>query len=407
MSCLNTTIRGVNGKIVAVGDEVIGNSTIISAIDSSNDDSIMILEINGTTSDTFKLYCNSSNLCKIDCQSPNACSKLDLYCIGECFVRCDNSTGTLTACPNVIVGNWTEWVTISPTTYPTNNPTDTFNPTSQPSTMPIYLTSTITSTTTTTTKTIATTSSTSSTSATMNTNINNTADSTINYNRSSVTNSGIEDDNNGNDGLNELLIIVIIISCAVVVVVIALAIIVCLYFERKNKKQWKAKTEKRIRAEMQKMQSISGIVGTTENENTNIINIATGDSNSYNNNNTSINNIQSIEARVNQGSDLVQSLGQGEDINSDDASDESDIYGEGRNWKDEHGTKNSVTESVKTPSKGNKTQKFKTLKTAGDTIGDSMADTSRASIGQNMTMTKEGGEAQKNIVTVGDQTYAE
>ena len=103
-----------------------------------------IAYINGSHNESYNIYCNSSDICKIDCQSSLSCSKLYLHCFGTCYVDCDQDNGIY--CPNVTVGSYLDWDTSSPTAipsyvpsrYPTSLPTYTpsTNPTSNPSTIP-------------------------------------------------------------------------------------------------------------------------------------------------------------------------------------------------------------------------------------------------------------------------------
>lgn len=69
----------------------------------------------------FSIYCNQTDTCYIKCKLINSCVNLRLYCFGTCFVFCKPENGI--ACPQVIVGNYTEWNTLSPTTLPTFLPT--------------------------------------------------------------------------------------------------------------------------------------------------------------------------------------------------------------------------------------------------------------------------------------------
>ena len=59
--------------------------------------------INGTQTFSFDVCCNEANICKIDCQSNDACSNLNLHCFGICLVQCD---------PGLVDGNTTTSIPI-------------------------------------------------------------------------------------------------------------------------------------------------------------------------------------------------------------------------------------------------------------------------------------------------------
>ena len=88
----------------------------------------LIALINGTNVNEYSFYCNSSDICKIGCQSEFACSTMNLYCYGTCYVAC----GVLKDidCPVLLSGSYSDWTTDSPT------PSPTFIPSIQPTNMP-------------------------------------------------------------------------------------------------------------------------------------------------------------------------------------------------------------------------------------------------------------------------------
>ena len=53
----------------------------------------LYVEINGTQSTPSSIYCSEGDICRIDCQSSDACSKLHLFCTGTCFVKCNEQNG--------------------------------------------------------------------------------------------------------------------------------------------------------------------------------------------------------------------------------------------------------------------------------------------------------------------------
>ena len=100
----------------------------------------------GTNTESYDLYCSETDICKISCDSVNACRLMNLYCYGTCYIKCDNSSGI--HCPNVIAGNWSYWETNEPTVFPTNIPSTfpsmpTINPSIYPTIKPSIYPSTI------------------------------------------------------------------------------------------------------------------------------------------------------------------------------------------------------------------------------------------------------------------------
>ena len=85
-------------------------ATVISQVGNGN---TFTAYINGTNDDFYDIYCNSTDICKIACQSSFSCSTLRLYCSGSCFVSCDEDKGI--ECP--FSGNYSEWITNSPTSF--------------------------------------------------------------------------------------------------------------------------------------------------------------------------------------------------------------------------------------------------------------------------------------------------
>lgn len=74
--CIITSVANIDAN----GNDVLSNTAILSQANG-----IMIVYIS--------IYCNETDICKIGCQSQNACTKLFLYCFGTCLVDCDTKRG--------------------------------------------------------------------------------------------------------------------------------------------------------------------------------------------------------------------------------------------------------------------------------------------------------------------------
>ena len=97
------------------GNEAMTSSTVISEVVYGN---TFVARINGTNDENYYIYCNATDICKIHCQSANACTKLFLYCFGTCYVACDEDNGI--ECP--FFGVYLDLTTPSPTTIPSHGP---------------------------------------------------------------------------------------------------------------------------------------------------------------------------------------------------------------------------------------------------------------------------------------------
>ena len=126
-SCQSSTIREIE-LIRASGDNALSDSTIVTQTQGT-----FKLYVNGTNSSPLYVYCNETDICKIDCQSSNACTTMYLYCFGTCFVDCDESNGI--DCP--FSGFYSRWTTNSPTIIPTAIPSN--NPSYIPSNNPSFI----------------------------------------------------------------------------------------------------------------------------------------------------------------------------------------------------------------------------------------------------------------------------
>ena len=73
----------------------------------------------GTNDYDINIYCNISNICKIKCESIDACNNVHLHCfdIEQCFVDCFDGSNNCLA-----YGIYSIWTTMSPTIIPTLTP---------------------------------------------------------------------------------------------------------------------------------------------------------------------------------------------------------------------------------------------------------------------------------------------
>ena len=108
------------------------DNLIYSTITSNLDGSTMIIEINATNSASFSVICSTNDTCKIKCYSDNACTNLNLYCDGICYIDCDALNGI--DCPSV-TGNY--YFGSGPTPMPSQLPSTI--PSAIPSTDPTEL----------------------------------------------------------------------------------------------------------------------------------------------------------------------------------------------------------------------------------------------------------------------------
>ena len=134
-------------NIFVYGDDCLTDTTIISG----NNGITMKLSIDDN-SGAYDVYCEREDRCIIDCQSQTACTNMNLWCFGLCYVICGNSTEINSDCPIVLNGTIIRGDTFSPTVmpsynptvYPTNNPTiptnvPSFDPTTIPTINPTIL----------------------------------------------------------------------------------------------------------------------------------------------------------------------------------------------------------------------------------------------------------------------------
>ena len=112
-SLYGSTIRGIS-TLKVNGNEAMSTTKVISEVVYGN---TFIAWISGTNDDIYNIYCNSTDICKIDCQSSSACTKLYLHCFGTCYVDCDEENGI--DCP--FAGDYLDW---DPTEAPTLSDSD-------------------------------------------------------------------------------------------------------------------------------------------------------------------------------------------------------------------------------------------------------------------------------------------
>ena len=81
------TIYGIDSLAVN-GRNALSYATIVTETNSG----VFNAVINQTSSNEYNIYCNSSDICKIECQT-SGCEELCLYCFGTCTVICDEDYG--------------------------------------------------------------------------------------------------------------------------------------------------------------------------------------------------------------------------------------------------------------------------------------------------------------------------
>ena len=226
-SCANSTIRGIHGSLIANGENALSGSVIIS---ESNTDLLFIF-INGTNDDIYEIYCNGTNICKIKCQSGEACTNLYLYCpeSESCFVDCNPFATVQIQCPRAIVGSYKEWTTNEPTQIPSTSPT--VLPTVDPTKNPSVASATVSFTSTTVNTTINTTIDTTLTSSTTMSSTNNSR-MTI-----AMTTEKTSDESGSNEGsmLSSVDDTVFIVIVVVVFVFICILIGIIAYLLHKQR----------------------------------------------------------------------------------------------------------------------------------------------------------------------------
>ena len=94
----------------------------------------LTIEIYDENDASFYIYCNLGDICQIRCHKNNSCTTLNLYCYGTCLVDCKGSLDN--TCLNLMDGNYSQWITTTPTFIPTN---PTYNPTYIPTYSPTHI----------------------------------------------------------------------------------------------------------------------------------------------------------------------------------------------------------------------------------------------------------------------------
>ena len=134
-------------KIQVNGTNTLNGATIITNNDNDNNTNNQIFEafIEGENDETYEIYCSKSNVCFIYCLSPQSCTKLNLYCIGDCSIYCSSNNNTDQNydidCINNIIGNYTiisSFYNNNQTTTNTTSTTTSVKPSLLPSYNPSY-----------------------------------------------------------------------------------------------------------------------------------------------------------------------------------------------------------------------------------------------------------------------------
>ena len=278
-SCYGSKISSIK-RINAYGTDALSGTTIISNVaGTGSSDNTLFVEIYGTMDELFNVYCNSSDVCKIDCQSSEACSKMYLHCFGTCYVRCNDLNGI--DCP--VYGVYSYWTTLNPTNIPSQEPTNfptlfptTNNPTVEPSEIPTSLPTSIptvlptnnptnyptsmpsaatTSTAVTTTITTDTTTQTSLTMPTIMTTVTTQMAQSTASTEFDGTRGGNNNNNNGDTNqLTETTINLLIVCVFLLLIVVILALI--FLYTVKNKRKEIAKKQEINKNEKQQVNNV-------------------------------------------------------------------------------------------------------------------------------------------------------
>ena len=114
-------MEAIHAVIEANGRNALSLANIVSNT-NFDQDGILTIHINGTNNQAYNIYCSFGDVCKINCQSSNACTNLILDCNGTCWVDCDPRNGI--DCPQMLLTNTTNnnyilWnATMPPTQFP-------------------------------------------------------------------------------------------------------------------------------------------------------------------------------------------------------------------------------------------------------------------------------------------------
>ena len=136
-SCEKTYMRGIHSKIIADGYGALRNSVIVS--ESNWDDfGELFISISGTHYvEPVDIYCNETDVCKIECLSFYACTSIIVHCLSSpprCFVSCDPENGISCPSNNSTFNHWIQTPTTAPSVSPTIAPS--VSPTAAPSVAP-------------------------------------------------------------------------------------------------------------------------------------------------------------------------------------------------------------------------------------------------------------------------------
>ena len=135
-SLYSSRIRGIR-NLYANGEDVLSLNEIFT--EQARFGGMFYATINGTNFEDYHITCSRKDTCRIKCLSDDACTKMNLYCYGTCFVLCNEINGGNIACPVAKYGSYSIFETDAPSYIPSNLPSvaPTVNPTSVP-TVPTF-----------------------------------------------------------------------------------------------------------------------------------------------------------------------------------------------------------------------------------------------------------------------------
>ena len=89
--------------------KVNGTGALTDAVIETNlDGEDFILEVyDDNKNGSFSVTCSHNDTCYIGCWTESACTQMNLFCIGICFVDCSHDN-----CPNVLQGQFEDWTSM-------------------------------------------------------------------------------------------------------------------------------------------------------------------------------------------------------------------------------------------------------------------------------------------------------